>query len=240
MPAGTDPGKVRGAGDHAMGVIRMTHRSRTQRLALLSASTALVTAGLLPSTAAFAAPASAAAAGAVTATAAAAAAAAPTPTPPPTQPSQEAVKTTDPPSGISAELPGKAQVRSGSIPMDGKAVAARVYGVETPDGATGFAVYDMPGDRLPLEDALKGFVDAYALMGNGTLTSENVRKTTVDGHPALDATLTGEDGDGSTVGSIRFISDDDHLVMALTYGPEENEKDLNAKHKQLLDSLQVP
>ncbi|MCX4959809.1 hypothetical protein [Streptomyces virginiae] len=210
----------------------MTHRSRTQRLALLSASTALVTAGLLPSTAAFAAPASAAAAGAV--------ATAPTPTPPPTQPSQDAVKTTDPPSGISAELPGKAQVRSGSIPLDGKTVAARVYGVETPDGATGFAVYDMPGDRLPLEDALKGFVDAYALMGNGTLTSENVRKTTVDGHPALDATLTGEDGAGSTVGSIRFISDDDHLVMALTYGPEEDEKDLNAKHKQLLDSLQVP
>ncbi|MFD6914414.1 hypothetical protein ACFWB2_27605 [Streptomyces virginiae] len=207
----------------------MTHRSRTQRLALLSASTALVTAGLLPSTSAFAAPAPAAAV-----------AAAPTPTPPSTPPAQGAVKTTDPPSGISAELPGKAQVRSGSIPMDGETVAARVYGVETPDGATGFAVYDMPGDRLPLEDALKGFVDAYGLMGSGTLTSENVRKTTVDGHPALDATLTGVDGTEQLAGSIRFISDDDHLVMALTYGPEENEKDLNAMHKQLLDSLQIP
>ncbi|MCM9080258.1 MULTISPECIES: hypothetical protein [Streptomyces] len=213
----------------------MTHRSRTQRLALLSASTALVTAGLLPSTTAFAAPAPAAAAGvAVTA------AAAPTPTPPPTQPSQAAVKTTDPPSGISAELPGKAKVRSGSIPLDGKTVGARVYGVETPGGATGFAVYDVPGDRLPLEDALKGFVNAYGLMGGGTLTSENVRKTTVDGHPALDATLTGVDGTEVLAGSIRLISDDDHVIMALTFVPEENEKNLNAMHKQLLDSLQIP
>ncbi|MCX5305334.1 hypothetical protein OG304_18065 [Streptomyces sp. NBC_00160] len=213
----------------------MTHRSRTQRLALLSASTALVTAGLLPSTTAFAAPAPAAAAGvAVTA------AAAPTPTPPPTQPSQAAVKTTDPPSGISAELPGKAKVRSGSIPLDGKTVGARMYGVETPGGATGFAVYDVPGDRLPLEDALKGFVNAYGLMGGGTLTSENVRKTTVDGHPALYATLTGVDGTEVLAGSIRLISDDDHVIMALTFVPEENEKNLNAMHKQLLDSLQIP
>ncbi|MFB6822102.1 hypothetical protein ACFCXA_10995 [Streptomyces virginiae] len=207
----------------------MTHRSRTQRLALLSASTALVTAGLLPSTSAFAAPAPAAAV-----------AAAPTPTPPSTPSAQGAVRTTDPPSGISAELPGKAKVRSGSIPLDGKPVGARVYGVETPGGGTAFAVYDVPGDRLPPEDALKGFVDAYGLMGGGTLTSENVRKTTVDGHPALDASLTGVEGSEKLAGSIRVISDDDHVVMALTFVPEENEKDLNAMHKQLLDSLRIP
>lgn len=212
----------------------MTHRSRTQRLALLSASTALVTAGLLPSTTAFAAPAPAAAAGvAVTA------AAAPTPTPPPTQPSQAAVKTTDPPAASRPNSPGRP--RSAPAPsLDGKTVGARVYGVETPGGATGFAVYDVPGDRLPLEDALKGFVNAYGLMGGGTLTSENVRKTTVDGHPALDATLTGVDGTEVLAGSIRLISDDDHVIMALTFVPEENEKNLNAMHKQLLDSLQIP
>ncbi|QTI46168.1 hypothetical protein [Streptomyces nojiriensis] len=207
----------------------MTHRSRTRRLALLSASTALVTGGLLPSATAFAAPAPVAAA-----------AAAPTPAPPTTPPAQGAVKTTDPPSGITAELPGKAKVRMGAIPMESGSVDARVYGVETPAGATGFAVYDMPGDQMPLEDALKGFVDAYGLTGGGTLTSDNVRKTTVDGRPALDASLSGEDADGAAVGSIRFISDDDHLVMALTYGPEKNEKDLKAMHQQLLTSLRIP
>lgn len=214
----------------------MTHRSRTRRLALLSASTALVTAGLLPSAPASAAPAAPAAAPA----AAVAAAPTPTPTPPSTPPAQGLVKTTDPPSGITAELPGKAEVRMGAIPMEGDSIDTRVYGVETPDGATGFAVYDMPGDRIPLEDALKGFIDAYGLTGGGTLTSENVRKTTVDGHPALDADLSGEGADGTAVGSIRFISDDDHLVMALTYGPEKDEKDLRAMHQQLLDSLQIP
>lgn len=214
----------------------MTHRSRTQRLALLSASTALVTGGLLPSATAFAAPAPAAA------VAAAAAAAAPTPTPTSTstQPAQGAVKTTDPPSGITAQLPGKAEVRMGAIPMEGGSVDARVYGVETPDGATGFAVYDIPGAQIPLEDALKGFVDAYGLTGGGTLTSEDVRKTTVDGRPALDASLTGEGPDGAAVGSIRFISDDDHLVMALTYGPEAKEKALDTMHQQLINSLQIP
>ncbi|MFF3088392.1 hypothetical protein ACFVRB_25615 [Streptomyces nojiriensis] len=211
----------------------MTHRSRTRRLALLSASTALVTAGLLPSATAFAAPAHAVAV-----------AAAPTPTPTPTststRPAQGMVKTTDPPSGITAELPGKAKVRMGAIPMEDGSVDARVYGVETPDGGTGFAVYDMPGDRIPLEDALKGFVDAYGLTGNGTLTSDNVRKTTVDGRPALDASLSGEDADGAAVGSIRIISDDDHLVMALTLGPEENEKDLKQTQQQLVASLRIP
>ncbi|MFF4425267.1 hypothetical protein ACFY04_31595 [Streptomyces sp. NPDC001549] len=209
----------------------MTHRSRTQRLALLSASTALATGALLPSATAFAAPAHAAAV---------AIAAAPTPTPTPTQPAQGAVKATDPPSGITAELPGKAEVRMGAVPMEGGSVDARVYGVETPGGATGFAVYDMPGDRIPLEDALKGFIDAYGLTGGGTLTSDNVRKTTVDGRPALDASLSGEDADGAAVGSIRFISDDDHLVMALTYGPEAKEKDLKEMHQQLLSSLTIP
>ncbi|MFI8389276.1 hypothetical protein [Streptomyces sp. NPDC085540] len=209
----------------------MTHRSRTQRLALLSASTALVTAGLLPSATASATPARAAAV--------AAAAPTPTPTSPSAQPTQS-VKTTDPPSGITAQLPGKAKVRMGAIPMESGSVDTRVYGVETPDGATGFAVYDMPGDQIPLEDALKGFVDAYGLTGGGTLTTEDVRKTTVDGHPALDANLTGEGPDGPAVGSIRFISDDDHLVMALTYGPEAKEKDLDATHQQLLNSLQIP
>ncbi|MFF4450451.1 hypothetical protein [Streptomyces sp. NPDC001502] len=211
----------------------MTHRSRTQRLALLSASTALVTGGLLPSATALAAPAHAAAV-------AVAAAPTPTPTSPSTKFAREAVKTTDPPSGITAELPGKAKVRMGAIPMEGGSVDARVYGVETPDGASGFAVYDMPGDRIPLEDALKGFVDAYGLTGAGTLTSDDVRKTTVDGRPALDATLSGEDPEGSSVGSIRFISDDDHLVMALTFGPEAKEKDLKEMHQQLLSSLTIP
>ncbi|WP_030766274.1 MULTISPECIES: hypothetical protein [unclassified Streptomyces] len=207
----------------------MTHRSRTQRLALLSASTALVTAGLLPSTTAFAAPPHRAAA-----------AAAPTPTPSATESPAQSVKTTDPPSGITADLPGKAKVRTGSLPLDDKPVEARVYMAEVPEGGSGFAVYDMPGDRYTQEDQLKGFVEAFSLVGLGTMTSQDVHKTTVDGRPVLDARLSGKDGDESTVGFIRLISDDDHAVMALTLGAEANKKDLTETHQQLVDSLEIP
>ncbi|MFG2977331.1 hypothetical protein ACGFYY_30630 [Streptomyces sp. NPDC048331] len=207
----------------------MTHRSRTQRLALLSASTALVTAGLLPSTTAFAAPPHLAEA-----------VAAPTPTPAPTASAAESVTTTDPASGITAELPGEAKVRTASLPLGDKPVDARVYMAEVPDGATGFAVYDMPGDRFTQEDQLKGFVEAFSLVGLGTMTSHDVHKTTVDGRPVLDARLTGKGGDEPAVGFIRLVSDDDHVVMAMTFGAEANEKDLAQTHQQLVDSLEIP
>ncbi|MFE9481144.1 hypothetical protein ACFYNM_21380 [Streptomyces spororaveus] len=225
----------------------MTHRSRTHRLALLCVSTALATGALLTSPAgpaaaavdAYAAPQYLAA---VTAAAAAAPTPAPpsTPTPVPTESARDSVKTTDPPTGITAELAGPAKVRTGSLPLDGKPVKTRVYLAEVPAGASGFSVYDMPGDRYPLDEQLQGFVDAFSLVGLGTVTSHDVRKSTVDGRPVLDARLSGKNGDESTVGFIRLISDDDHLVLAMTLGLEADKKELNGMHQQLIDSLKIP
>ncbi|WP_327263107.1 hypothetical protein OG444_17690 [Streptomyces sp. NBC_01232] len=212
----------------------MTHRSRTRRLALLCASTALVTAGLLPSAGASAAPAPACAA------ARHGLALAP---PPPTEPAGNWVKTTDPPSGITTNLPGTARVHRSSVPVGDETVDFRAYGVEVPqDGAAGFTVHDMPGDRFALEDNLKGFLIAYNQPedDDGTLTSSQVRRTTADGRPALDARLSSSGGAAPEAGFIRIVSDDDHLVMAITIGPAENRKTVEEMHERLVSSLHVP
>ncbi|MFG2992718.1 hypothetical protein ACGFZK_26060 [Streptomyces sp. NPDC048257] len=219
----------------------MTHRSRTQRLVLLSASTALVTTGLLPSTGAFATPAPAhVAVTAATVTPTATPTPIPTPAPTATKATEDWVRATDAPTGITAELPGKAELRKGSVPIEGKDVAARAYGVDVPDAGIGFSVHDMPGDQFPLQDSLEGFLAAYNLANGDTLTSSDVRKTTVDGRPALDARLADKDDADRTVGSIRLISDDDHLVMAITLGSEAQEKELKRMHERLLSSLRIP
>ncbi|GAA2644254.1 hypothetical protein GCM10010425_60300 [Streptomyces spororaveus] len=120
------------------------------------------------------------------------------------------------------------------------AYAAPQYLATVTAGASGFSVYDMPGDRYPLDEQLQGFVDAFSLVGLGTVTSHDVRKSTVDGRPVLDARLSGKNGDESTVGFIRLISDDDHLVLAMTLGLEADKKELNGMHQQLIDSLKIP
>ncbi|MFB6478793.1 hypothetical protein ACFCXF_21010 [Streptomyces virginiae] len=158
----------------------------------------------------------------------------------PAAPSVDWVKTTDPPSGITAELPGKATVRKETVSIEGKPVDARVYIVETPDGAVGFAVHDMPGDRYPLEDNLQRILESYMVNTVEPLTSSNVRKVTFDGRPALDARLTSETEDETLTGFIRLIEDDKHLVQALALGPAANEKALKAMHERLLASLRIP
>ncbi|MGW6980349.1 hypothetical protein ACWGE1_13005 [Streptomyces sp. NPDC054932] len=209
-------------------------RYRTQRLLLVPAATAaaaaLVTGGVLPS--------------AATATAVATGAAAPTPTPtpatsaPPT--AEDWVKNTDAPSGISADLPGTAEVRKSSVLVDGRTVDVRAHVLDTPTGGTGFVVHDLPGNLHPLEDNLTSFVNAYNRLGQGVMTTSRIRRTTVDGRPALDAHVSGKEGPDLAVGSIRIVSDDDHLVMVMTYGPVENEKDLKEMHERVVDSLRIP
>ncbi|MFD9522820.1 hypothetical protein [Streptomyces sp. NPDC059979] len=158
----------------------------------------------------------------------------------PTLPAVEWVETTDPPSGITAELPGKVTVRKEAISIDGEIVDARAYGLDTPDGAVGFTVHDMPGDRYPLEDNLQRFRESYMQNTAEPLTSSNVRKVTFDGRPALDARLTSTTDGEPVVGFIRLIADDTHFVQAVTLGPEANEKALKAMHERLLASLRVP
>ncbi|ARE78553.1 hypothetical protein B6R96_35320 [Streptomyces sp. Sge12] len=207
----------------------MTHRSRTQRLAMLAASAALIAGGVPVSATAFAAPSGAPSA----------------PAPPPVTalaavPAADWVRTTDPPSGISAELPGKATVRTATVPIEDQLVDGRAYGVDTPDGGTGFAVHDMPGDQYPLEENLQRFLRSYTQNTAEPLTSHDVRKLTVDGRPALDARLTSESDGEPVTGSIRLIADDKHLVQAISLGPQANDKALKAMHEQLLAGLRIP
>ncbi|MEV6683431.1 hypothetical protein AB0N09_42280 [Streptomyces erythrochromogenes] len=155
-------------------------------------------------------------------------------------PAVDWVETTDSPSGITAELPGKATVRKATISIEGKPVDARFYGLDTPDGAVGFAVHDMPGEQYPLEDHLQRVLESYRVNTAEPLDSSNVHKTTFDGRPALDARLTSETENENLTGFIRFIADDKHLVQALVLGPEANEKALKAMHEQLLGSLRIP
>ncbi len=215
----------------------MTRRSRRQRLLLLSASTVLVVGGAAPAGTAFAAPATPHVGAATTmpagyggherhGT---------------SVPAVEWVETKDPPSGITAEFPGKATVQESSIPVEGKTVNGRYYRVDiTKDEGVGLAVFDMPGDQYSLDENLQGFLDGYSIVTGGeTLTSTNVRKTTVDGHPVLDARLSAEEGEGA-VGFLRLIADDDHLVHAVTFGPAANEKALKEMHERFLAGIRIP
>ncbi|MFF2134168.1 hypothetical protein ACFVW1_54505, partial [Streptomyces olivochromogenes] len=121
-----------------MDVISMAHRSATQHLLMLTASTALAAGGVLLPTSAVATPETPGV-GTIPTVAA-------WPSghghPGITNPGVEWVETTDAPSGITAKLPGKAKVEKKSIPVDGKSVNARSYGVETADGGVGFIVHD--------------------------------------------------------------------------------------------------
>ncbi|MFF3728153.1 hypothetical protein ACFYYM_37985 [Streptomyces erythrochromogenes] len=156
------------------------------------------------------------------------------------EPAVEWVKTTDAPSGITIEFPGKATVRKATVSIDGKPVEARVYGLDTADGGASFSVHDMPGDRYPLEDNLQRFLELYMVNTAEPLESSDVRKHTVDGRSVLDARLTSETGSNPAVGFTRLIADDDHLVQVIVLGPESMEKALEAMHERLLDSLRIP
>ncbi|MEU6755722.1 hypothetical protein [Streptomyces sp. NPDC046685] len=194
------------------------------RIVMLSVSVVLIAGGVPASATAFAAPF------------------APAPlhvTALPATPAVDWAETTDPPSGITAELPGKPTVRKATVSVEGKNVDARLYILDTPDGAVGFAVHDMPGDQYPLEDNLQRVLESYMQNTAEPLSSSNVRKVTFDGRPALDARLTSE-ADEPAIGFIRLIADDKRLVQALVLGPEANEKALKAMHERLLATLRIP
>ncbi|WP_432076530.1 hypothetical protein [Streptomyces wuyuanensis] len=150
---------------------------------------------------------------------------------------EEWTPTTDAPSGVTAELPGKTEGEKTSVPVGGEPVSGRVYGVETGEAFVGFAVFDTPGAAPALRAGLKGFLDAYERESGETLRVTAVRPTTVDGRPALDARLSSSD---DMAGATRFIGEDEHVVQAVTFGPEDNRKDLEALHRQLLAGIRLP
>ncbi|MFJ6947515.1 hypothetical protein ACISU4_23205 [Streptomyces wuyuanensis] len=150
---------------------------------------------------------------------------------------EEWTPTTDAPSGVTAELPERAHGEKPSVPVGGKPVSGRVYGVETGKAFVGFAVFDTPRGARDLRAGLDGFLDAYERESGETLRSTDVRPTTVDGRPALDARLSSSD---DMAGATRFIGEDGHVVQAVTFGPEDNRKDLEALHRRLLAGIRLP
>ena len=213
----------------------MTRLSRTQRILMLTASTAVAAGGVLLPTSAFAAPETPHV-GSVTTMAAGHAGHSHQGI---TIPADEWVKTTDAPSGITVKLPGKATVQKLSIPAGGTTVTGRVYSVETDNGFFGFAVIDVPGGQEDLHEGLQGFLEGYNEGAGETLTSSSIRKTTIDGRPALDARLSTK-GSDRVVGAARFIADDTHVVQAVTLGSATNKKAMDQMHQQLIASIRIP
>lgn len=192
----------------------MTRLSRFQRLALLTASTTVITGGALLPGAAFAAPA-------------------------PHAPSVTAadarwVETKDAHSGITARLPAKSTTQS--------TPDSRSYIAETDFGMAQFSVIDSPGAaQNDLNAALKGYLSGYNEVPQSS--DEKIRSTdvstgtTADGHRTLHADITAPDG---TVGRIGFIDGGDHVVQIAAIGVDTQPDAVLADYKQLLDSVQLP
>ncbi|MCE0446997.1 hypothetical protein LT493_28375 [Streptomyces tricolor] len=199
--------------------------SRFQRLALLAASTTVITGGVLLPGSAFAASAP------QNATVAAAGVTA----------APQWAKTTDTPSGISVQLPGKAEVEK-SV-EDG--VHSRVYAVPTDYGAIAFAVEEVPGTDpdtpWDLKRTLKANVDAYnkdSKSAKNRIRSTDVRQsTTADGARELHADLVADDG---TTGHVRFVDHGQYLVTVITLSVGGQEDLMDEDHQRVLDSVVVP
>ncbi|MFJ9820069.1 hypothetical protein ACIRU3_33330 [Streptomyces sp. NPDC101151] len=200
----------------------MTRLSKFQRVALLAASTTVITGGLMLPGTAFAAP--------QTATVATDAHGADS--------AAQWAATTDHTSGVTAELPG--QPEKETISENG--VEGRTYTVPTEYGAMAFGVFDAPdGSAWDLAANLQSALDGYnsdSKSPDDVLTSSDVQEgTTADGQPALDAALSAPDG---TIGHVRFIDAGDHMVEIVVLGTQDAQQDVDADYMQLLNGLQLP
>ncbi|MEV6053184.1 hypothetical protein [Streptomyces sp. NPDC052107] len=198
----------------------MVRLSKFQRLALLAASTTVITGGVLSAGSAFAAPAA-------PHTAAVTAAGRP-------DAATQWKEVTDSPSGITVQLPGKPVMHKYSD----HGINSRDYVVSTGYGALGFSVLDGPG-KAPtkpwdLRTGLKAAVDGY----NGTDTSPRLHSTDVHaGDHYLEAKLVGADGE---VGHIRLTDHGKQLIMVMTVGTGSQRATVDQDYRQVLDSIKVP
>ncbi|MFG3010515.1 hypothetical protein ACGFZB_08645 [Streptomyces cinerochromogenes] len=198
----------------------MTRLSRLQRLTLLAASATVISGGVLLPGTAFAAPASQTAAAADVAA--------------------HWTQTTDSPSGISIQLPGKAEAQK----ANDKGVNSRSYVVQTPYGAIGFGVDDVPGTDASapwdLKGSLKAAVDSYnaeSRSSRDVLRSTDVKEgLTPDGHRELSAELTAPDG---TKGHIHLIDQGKYLITVVTVSVDGHPDQMDRDHQRALDSIKV-
>ncbi|MGW1030455.1 hypothetical protein ACWD4J_43640 [Streptomyces sp. NPDC002577] len=219
-----------------MEVIHMARRSPMQRFAMLTASSAVVAAGVLLPTSAFAAQATP-----HTATAPTTAAAQGHQEQAVADPAEKWVEITDAPSGIKFKLPGKPEVEKFSQPAaDGSTVTGRMYSVEKADGTVViFTVYDVPGTAANANIGLEGFRQGFSEEFGKTATSTSAKQTTVDGHPAVDAHLSTKDSAPLT-GSSCYIAGDSHVIGIVTLGPAADAKAVDQMHQQTLDGVRIP
>ncbi|MFF9087324.1 hypothetical protein ACF1BE_13050 [Streptomyces sp. NPDC014991] len=213
----------------------MTRSSTYQRLALLAASTTVITGVALLPTSAFAAPpaphttafamdGSGAGAGAGAGAGSVDAGG--------TGSVGRWTETTDEESGISAQLPGEPDTQR-LADEDGRA-----HQVQTAYGAIGFSVFD--GDDFDLPGTLKENLDAYnqdSRSPDDVLHSDNVQEgTTDDGSPTLDADLTAADG---TLGHVTYTVVKGHLLELYVLGTQDKVDAMQADYNQLMDSVRL-
>ncbi len=213
-----------------METLRKPRRARSRCLLVLAASTALMGGGLLPSAPAFPA--------AATSHSATAAGRDPLET---VVPARDWMETKDLPSGITVELPGRATLEEDELPVDGETVTMRAYELDTPDGGVAFIVHDVPGGQRPLDDYLKAFLTVLEDdFGGSALTIADVKKSTLDGRPVLDARLVPKDGGDHAVALTRYIGDGDHVVQVLTLGDGSKEKAMAQTQERVRSSIRFP
>ncbi|TLQ43776.1 hypothetical protein [Streptomyces marianii] len=150
------------------------------------------------------------------------------------------VKTTDAPTGITVDLPGKATVEKHTERILGQEVTNRAYLVETGEGFVVFAVTEVPDAYdMRLGAELRSFVEGMEKETGTSFVSTGAEEITVEGRPALDARIATDDGERMT-GSTRLIDGDRYLVQVVTVGPEANEKALEKTHREIVDSIRIP
>ncbi|WP_369389691.1 hypothetical protein AB5J72_20205 [Streptomyces sp. CG1] len=202
----------------------MIRPSKFQRLALLAASTTVITGGALAHGSAFAAEAGPRTAQ-VSATSHLDA-------------TTQWRQITDS-SGITVRLPGEPQVQKDN--KDG--IISRDYAVRTGYGVMGFAVFEAPGTDpsapWDLSGGIKDAVDGY----NTTDTHAHLRSTgdhegtTKTGDHFVEAKLAGADG---RVGHIRIVDHGRQALMIMTVGTGEQQHAVDQDYQQVLDSIHGP
>ncbi|MFD8197645.1 hypothetical protein [Streptomyces wuyuanensis] len=199
--------------------------ARTKRLLVFSLAAAAVAGGAVASSTASAAPVTPRA-GAVTAM----------------QAELRAgwVKTTDAPTGVTVDLPGKATVQKHTERILGQDVTSRGYLLETKEGFVVFAVTEVPDTYdMRLATELQSFIEGVKEETGSSFISTGAKETTVEGRPALDARIATDEGERMS-GSTRLIDGGKYLVQVVSVGPEANEKALNKTHQQIVDSIRIP
>lgn len=134
--------------------------------------------------------------------------------------------------GFTVSLPGKAERTTQTAPTPGGNVNLVLYGVQDRNSYHGVSYADMPeGVTIDLDGAVKGSAQAM----KGTVASS--KPSEVQGHKAVDATITGVQSNG--IEGTAFITDvavDNRLYTVMSIVKGKN-ADKPATHDEVRNSL---